>query len=280
MQTLKQMRFSGERALFGAKNLKIENSVFCDGESPLKESSDIIVQNSKFEWKYPFWYAKNIEISNCLFDEIARAGIWYSQNLRLSDCVYGAPKGLRRVKNAHIENVQFTDALETLWHCEDIVLKNISAKGPYFGLDCQNLEIENLNLFGDYCFDGCKNVKIKNSKLLSKDAFWNCENILIEDCFIAGEYFGWNSKNVTLKNCKIESLQGFCYMQNLRLENCELINTTLAFEFSDVYAQIIGEIDSVKNPRSGLIKAAKIRELIQDGATDASKTEIITELRA
>ncbi|WP_297904197.1 DUF3737 family protein, partial [uncultured Campylobacter sp.] len=102
----------------------------------------------------------------------------------------------------------------------------------------------------------------------------------IEDCFIAGEYFGWNSKNVTLKNCKIESLQGFCYMQNLRLQDCELINTTLAFEYSDVRAEIKGAIDSVKNPSSGLIRAASIGELILDGATDASKTEIITELRA
>ena len=69
-------------------------------------------------------------------------------------------------------------------------------------------------------------------------------------------------------------------MQNLRLINCELINTTLAFEFSDVDAHIIGEIDSVKNPRSGIIRASKIRELIQDGTTDPSKTEIITELKA
>ena len=144
----------------------------------------------------------------------------------------------------------------------------------------ESLSIENLSLFGDYCFDGCKNVTIKNSKLLSKDAFWNCENILIEDCFIAGEYFGWNSKNVTLKNCKIESLQGFCYMQNLRLQDCELINTTLAFEYSDVHAEVKGAIDSVKNPSSGLIRAASIGELILDGSTDASKIEIITELRA
>ena len=55
---------------------------------------------------------------------------------------------------------------------------------------------------------------------------------------------------------------------------------TLAFEYSDVRAEIKGAIDSVKNPSSGLIRAASIGELILDGATDASKTEIITELRA
>nr|WP_314883342.1 DUF3737 family protein [uncultured Campylobacter sp.] len=280
MQILRQKHFSGERALFCAKDLRIENSVFGEGESPLKHSANIVAQNCKFEWKYPFWYAENIRAQDCLFDEVARAGIWYSRGVVLKDCLYGAPKGLRRVKDAALQNVEFHDAQETLWHCSDVTLKNVTAKGAYFGLDCENLSIENLSLFGDYCFDGCRNVTIKNSKLLSKDAFWNCENIVVEDCFIAGEYFGWNSKNVTLRNCKIESLQGFCYMQNLLLQDCELINTTLAFEYSDVRAEVKGAIDSVKNPSSGLIRAASIGELILDGATDASKTEIITELRA
>ena len=50
MQILKQKHFSGERALFGAKDLRIENSVFGEGESPLKHSANIVAQNCKFEW--------------------------------------------------------------------------------------------------------------------------------------------------------------------------------------------------------------------------------------
>lgn len=45
--------FSGERALFGLKNEKIEDSVFFDGESPLKESENISLKNCIFRWKYP-----------------------------------------------------------------------------------------------------------------------------------------------------------------------------------------------------------------------------------
>ena len=149
MQILKQKHFSGERALFGAKDLRIENSVFGEGESPLKHSANIVAQNCKFEWKYPFWYTENIRVQDCFFDEIARAGIWYSRGVVLKDCLYGAPKGLRRVKDAALQNVEFHDAQETLWHCSDVTLKNVTAKGAYFGLDCEGLSIENLSLFGD-----------------------------------------------------------------------------------------------------------------------------------
>ena len=61
------------------------------------------------------------------------------------------------------------------------------------------------------------------------------------------------------------------------MKDCRLINTTLAFEFSDVKAEILGKIDSVKNPTSGKIIADEIGEIIIDGTTDSSKFEIITK---
>ena len=48
MKVLKQGIFEGERALFFAKNLEIYDSVFQNGESPLKESSDIKLYSSQF----------------------------------------------------------------------------------------------------------------------------------------------------------------------------------------------------------------------------------------
>ena len=81
------------------------------------------------------------------------------------------------------------------------------------------------------------------------------------DSFISGEYLGWNSKNLTLVNCTIESLQGMCYIDNLVMKNCKLIDTTLAFEYSTVTADISSRIDSVLNPTGGEIHAASIGEL-------------------
>ncbi|WP_143143027.1 DUF3737 family protein, partial [Lactiplantibacillus plantarum] len=41
MKDVKQQLLTGERALFKAHDLRIENSTFGDGESPLKESTNI-----------------------------------------------------------------------------------------------------------------------------------------------------------------------------------------------------------------------------------------------
>ena len=43
-------------------------------------------------------------------------------------------------------------------------------------------------------------------------------------------------------------------------------NTDLAFEYSDVEADVKGHIDSVKNPKSGIIKADSVGEVIMQDA--------------
>ena len=52
---IRQQFLTGERALFQGRNLKIVDTIFADGESPLKESSDIELEGSMFKWKYPLW---------------------------------------------------------------------------------------------------------------------------------------------------------------------------------------------------------------------------------
>lgn len=171
----------------------------------------------------------------------------------------------------------FTNPTETIWSCKNVKLKNVSAAGaPYFCMNSENLEIDGLTLDGNYSFDGAKNVVIRNSRMLTKDAFWNTENVTVYDSFISGEYLGWNAKNLTLVNCTIESLQGMCYVENLKMVNCKLINTTLAFEYSSVEAEITSKIDSVLNPGSGTITAPAIGELIlEKDFIDPGKTKIV-----
>jgi hypothetical protein len=143
-------------------------------------------------------------------------------------------------------------------------------------MNSSNIKVDDFTLYGNYSFDGAKNVEIRNSRLLSKDSFWNAENVTVYDSFISGEYLGWNSKNLTFVNCTIESLQGMCYIENLVMKNCKLLNTTLAFEYSSVEAEITGKIDSVLNPSSGTITADEIGELIlEKDKIDPEKTRIV-----
>lgn len=262
MEKIKQEFLTGERALYMGHELEIYDTIFDDGESPLKESKDIKLYNSMFKWKYPLWYSKNIYVKDCVLFEMARAGIWYTDNITIEDTVIEAPKNLRRASNVALKNVSFPNAEETLWSCRDVKMEHVSAKGDYFAMNCENMELDGFELLGNYSFDGVKNVTIRNAKMLSKDAFWNSENVTVYDSFISGEYLGWNAKNLTLINCTIESLQGMCYIENLVMKNCKLINTTLAFEYSSVDAEINSKIDSVLNPSSGTIRAEKIDELI------------------
>lgn len=267
---------TGERALFQESNLDIYDTIFDDGESPLKESNNISLYGSMFKWKYPLWYSNNIYTENCSWFEMARAGVWYTNNLTVKNALIEAPKNFRRCDGLNFENVTLTNAEETLWHCKNVNMSNVTAKGNYFAMNSENMRLDNFQLVGNYSFDGCKNLEIHNSKLMTKDAFWNTDNVTVYDSVISGEYLGWNAKNLTLINCTIESLQGMCYINNLVMKNCKLINTTLAFEYSTVDATITGGINSVMNPTSGTITADYITELIMDkDKIDPSKTTII-----
>lgn len=273
---VRQAYLTGERSLFQGQDMRIIDSIFMDGESPLKESRNIELFGSMFKWKYPLWYSKNILAKNCTWFETGRAGVWYTDHIRVEDSAIEAPKNFRRCHDVTLKNVTFPNAAETLWHCDNVHMEQVMAKGDYFAMNSENMVIENLTLYGNYSFDGAKNIEIRGSRLLSKDAFWNSENVTVYDCFISGEYLGWNAKNLTLVNCTIESLQGMCYIDNLVMKNCRLLNTTLAFEYSTVDADIEGGIDSVMNPAGGVIRADSIGELIMEkDKIDPGKTRIV-----
>ena len=277
MSEIRQKIYTGERPLFGSKNLRIIDTVFDKGESPLKEGGNLELSGCLFRWKYPLWYCNGVKADGCTWFEMARAGVWYTSDIEVNNAIIQAPKNFRRSRGIKLTDVAFTDAKETLWSCADVTLKNVSAsKADYFLMNCSDLDIDGLTLDGNYSFDGVKRATIRNSRLLTKDAFWNSEDITVYDSFISGEYLGWNSKNLTLVNCTIESQQGMCYIDNLVMKNCKIVNTTLAFEYSNVDAEITSRVESVFNPGSGVVRAEQIGELIiEKDKIDPARTQII-----
>lgn len=277
-KTLEYSLFTGERALFSSEGLTIKDCTFADGESPLKESRDILLEGCIFKWKYPLWYCENISCTSVTLLETARSGIWYTRNVSFTDSVIEAPKTFRRSSGISLKNCRLPKAQETLWSCRNINLESVTATGDYFAMNAENIKIKDFELVGNYGFDGARNIEIRNARLLSKDAFWNAENVTVYDSLIVGEYLGWNSRNVTFINCTVDSNQGMCYMDNLRMENCKFLNTDLAFEYSDAYVTSVSPIDSVKNPSSGKIVAPAIGEIIMEPTrVDPSMTEIVIE---
>lgn len=275
MTEYRDQRFNDERALFRSENISVVGCSFDVGESALKHSQGVNLSGSEFLWKYPLWYCRRLEIDDCIFSEHARAGLWYTDDIVMRGSVYVGQKGFRRCRGVDLKNVSFPKGAETLWECTDITMRNVSVCGDYLCMNSSDIDIDGLTLDGCYSFDGVKNVHIRNSSITGRDAFWNSEDVTAENCTISGAYIGWNSKRLTFINCTIESLQGFCYIEDLKLVNCRLPNTTLAFEFSTVDADIVGTVDSVLNPSGGVIRADGIGELTLDSSeTDPERTTI------
>ena len=102
---VRQQLLGGERALFAARNLQIVDTIFTDGESPLKESRDIELVGSAFRWKYPLWYSRDVVARECTWFEMARSGVWYTHNIVVEDSVIEAPKNFRRCTGVTLRNV-------------------------------------------------------------------------------------------------------------------------------------------------------------------------------
>lgn len=86
----------------------------------------------------------------------------------------------------------------------------------------------------------------------------------VRSSVVKGEYLGWFSEGLTLIDCKIIGTQPLCYCKGLKLVNCTMEGADLAFEYSDVEAEICGHLLSIKNPRSGSITVDSVGEVIWD----------------
>lgn len=267
MELIKNQEFGGERPLYGAHDVRLENVTIHVGESSIKESGNIEAEKCRFEGKYVFWECRGFKVKDCYFAESARSSLWYSHNVEMNDCQVDAPKMFRRMTGIEVNNCQFPNALETFWDCSDIRLKNVSiAKADYLFMHCSNIHIDNYKQDGNYSFQYAKNVEIHNAVINSKDAFWEAENVTIYDSELNGEYLAWYGKNIRLVRCHLTGEQLLCYVDGLILEDCTFgPDANLNFEYSHVEATIKGDITSIKNPSSGHISVdGHIGELIID----------------
>lgn len=266
MKEVANGEFGGERALFAVENVRLTDCIFHAGESALKRTANIEAIRCRFEGKYPFWHTDGFTVKECEFTPGARAALWYSRNLKMSETRVDAPKMFREMDGVVLTGVTIPDAQETLWSCRDVKLRDVEVKNADYLLQhSADIDIDRYRQQGNYSFQYCKNVVIRNAVIDSKDAFWETDNVTIYDSELTGEYLGWHSKNLRLVRCKINGTQPLCYCRNLKVEDCEFgPECDLAFEDSDVEATVSTAIVSVKNPRSGSIKALAIGETIKD----------------
>lgn len=278
MDKIKDSDFAGERILFARHGLELENVHFGLGESALKRCSDIIALNCVFDGKYPFWHTKRFKVENCRFNTGARAALWYSEDCVMKNCVVEAPKMFREMNGIDVYGTDFPHGEEMLWHCKNVNLDKVKIfECDYLFMHSSDIRITDYEQHGNYSFQYCRNVEINNAVIFSKDAFWNTENVTVRDSELHGEYLGWHSHNLTLINCHITGTQPLCYAHNLKMINCTFgTDADLAFEESELEAQIVSPITSVKNPTTGHISAPEIGEIILDENIQSPADCVIT----
>ena len=266
IKIIKEMNFDEERALYGSNGVVVDSCRFdgpADGESALKESRNVEVNNSFFNLRYPFWHDDNLNITGSEMTDKCRAALWYTNNATISDTNLYGIKALRECSNIRINDCDI-NSQEFGWSVQDIEMKDTTVQGEYFMMRSERLQFDNVSLKGKYSFQYIDGLEIEDSLLDTKDAFWHSKNVTVKNSTVKGEYLGWFSDGLTLIDCKISGTQPLCYCENLKLINCTMNDADLAFEYSDVTADIRGHIDSVKNPKSGTITVDSVGEIIHD----------------
>ncbi len=266
---IENQRFGEERALYGSVGVYLKNCAFDgeeDGESALKESREILVENTLCNLRYPFWHDSILTVRGCELTPLCRAALWYSDRITLEDTKLHGIKALRECREVTMQGCDINSA-EFGWSTTGLKMEHCSAQGEYFLLRVSSFTLNNTTLTGKYSFQYAENGLIENCELNTKDAFWHAKNLTVRNSTIRGEYLAWYSEGLTLINCKIIGTQPLCYCKDLRLENCEMIDADLAFEKSDVTATLTAPIMSIKNPHSGRISLPAVGEWIADDPT-------------
>ena len=262
---IRDRRMDEERALYHLQNADVVNCTFAgpaDGESALKEAGNIAVKDCAFSLRYPLWHVKDFTLENSKMDSFTRAALWYAFRGEIRGCTLGGVKALRECGDILLSDCQIVSA-EFGWKCDSVRVVRSEIEAEYLFLDSRNIALENVKMRGKYSFQYVEDLTVTDSVLDTKDAFWHAKNVTVKNSVVKGEYLAWFSDGLTLINCDIEGTQPLCYCKNLKLVNCTMKNCDLSFEYSDVTADVRGHIDSVKNPRSGLITVDSVGEVIR-----------------
>ena len=266
MITIENQTMDSERALYGSSDVLVRNCRFdgpADGESALKESSEVTVEDTFFNLRYPLWHVHGLKVSRSEMTDKCRAALWYSDNILIQDSKLHGIKALRECSNVTITDSSIISP-EFGWSVKGLQMKDTTAEAEYFLMRSSDIDFKNIHFKGKYSFQYTENVTVTDSVLDTKDAFWHAKNVTVKDTVINGEYLAWYSDGLTLINCTIKGTQPFCYCTNLKLVNCRMEDCDLAFERSDVEAEITTPVISIKNPLSGRISVPEAGEIIRD----------------
>lgn len=276
MKIIERQTLDEERALYGSNGVIINECSFdgpADGESAVKESSDVQVNKCFFNLRYPFWHVHGLTIRDSEMTSLCRAALWYSDHVEVTSTKMHGIKAFRECSDVVIHDCNIVSP-EFGWSVKNIEMTDSVAESEYFMMRSENIKFKNVTFKGKYSFQYIKNAVFENCTFDTKDAFWHGEHVVVRDSVVKGEYLAWYADGLIFENCKIIGTQPLCYCKNLKLVDCEMIETDLCFEKSEVEARITTPVLSIKNPLSGTIVVPMVDEIIMDDANAKGKIEL------
>ena len=275
MKTIANQTYDEERALYGISNIHLLDCTFAgpaDGESAVKEASDVFAEHCFFDLRYPFWHVHRLDIRECRMSEGCRAALWYSDHVAATGSELHGIKAFRECGDVAVRNCDIKSN-EFGWFSRDFTMEGCTVESDYFMLHAGSLAFRDVRFRGKYALQYLHDAVFDHCDITSRDAFWHAHNVTVRNSVLRGEFLGWYSDNLTLEHCRILSSQPLCYCSALKLIDCEVVDSDLCFEKSDVDAVITTPVDSIKNPRSGRIVVPSVDEIIRDD--EHSRAEIL-----
>lgn len=186
MKLIENLIFDEERSFYATQDLEINN---CqndgpkDGESAFKECHNILINDSYFNLRYPFWHDDKLVINNSLLTDNCRAALWYSNDIKINSSKLYGIKALRESSNIKIKNCDI-ESKEFGWFCHNFDIKDTNINSEYFMFESSNLDFKNVTLNGKYSFQYIKDSFLDGCDLNTKDAFWHANNVTIITTFL------------------------------------------------------------------------------------------------
>ena len=261
--------FEKERSLYGLKDTEVRHCRFGgpeDGESPLKEGRNLLLEDSEIALRYPLWHLKEGPVKNCTLTDLARAALWYAEKVSFFDTKILSVKFLRECRDIVLENVEI-EGDEFGWKSSSIKVHNATVKSMYSFLDTSKIEAKNMKLDGKYSLQYVSDSRFENCSFVGRDAFWHAKDVTIVDSTLEGEYLAWYSENLTLMRCRINSHQPLCYCKNLKLVDCTFWEENdRPFENIEVNGNVNGPVPSITNLASGKVPVRTGTKFIDEPA--------------
>ena len=200
MKVIQNQIFDAERALYGSRDIFVKDCSFdgpADGESAFKECSNVQVEHSFFNLRYPFWHDHGLVIRDSEMTELCRAALWYSGHITIENTKLHGIKALRECSDIIMRGCDIISP-EFGWSVHNIEMEDCDAESEYFMMRSANLHFSNVRMKGKYSFQYIENSVFENCTFDTKDAFWHAKNITVRNSVVRGGVSG-----LVLRKCHL-----------------------------------------------------------------------------